>query len=71
MKLVFLDCKLKTFQVDPNEKMGLGKELLIGYRLPIVGDYIFSATVTEFVDGKYVFEEEILFDNPRIYFSGR
>ena len=38
--------------------MGVGKELLVGYRLPIVGDYIFSATVTEFVDGKYVFEDE-------------
>ena len=35
--------------------MGLGKELLVGYRLPIVGDYIFSATVTQFVDGKYVY----------------
>ena len=46
---------MKTFQVDPNEKMGLGKELLVGYRLPIVGDYIFSATVTRFVDGKYVY----------------
>ena len=53
--------------------MGVGKELLVGYRLPIVGDYIFSATVTEFVDGKYVhiFKDECLSNNPRINFSGR
>ena len=43
--------------------MGVGKELLVGYRLPIVGDYIFSATVTQFVDGKYVIEDRFLFDN--------
>ena len=43
--------------------MSVGKELLVGYRLPIIGDYIFSATVTEFVDGKYVCEDRFLFDN--------
>ena len=57
-----------TFQVDPNEKLGLGKELLVGYRLPVIGDYIFSATVTQFVDGKYVIEVQILLCFPFMHY---
>ena len=39
-------------KVDPSEELGKGKEFLVGYRLPLIGDYVFSAKVTQFLMGK-------------------
>ena len=49
---VFSDHKTPDHKVDPSEELGKGKEFLVGYRLPLIGDYVFSAKVTQFLMGK-------------------
>ena len=41
-------------ELEPGTPLRPGKQLLLGYQLPIVGDYVFTATVTEVQEGRYV-----------------
>ena len=41
-------------ELEPGTPLRPGKQLLLGYQLPIVGDYVFTATVTEVQEGRCV-----------------
>ena len=40
-------------ELEPGTPLRPGKQLLLGYQLPLVGDYVFTATVTEVQEGRW------------------
>ena len=54
-------------EVNPKQEMGEGKMFVVGYHLPVYGEYKFLATVTQWESGKWVKNMEILQMKKKIY----
>ena len=52
-------------ELEPGTPLRPGKQLLLGYQLPIVGDYVFTATVTEVQEGRCVHDKTRHWDNEK------